>query len=69
MSEMTGGEAVAATLARLGVRHVFGIVSVHNLPMYEALSVCDDIEVVKVRHEQVAAHAAGDDRFPLIATS
>lgn len=58
MSEMTGGEAVAATLARLGVRHVFGIVSVHNLPMYEALSVRDDIEVVKVRHEQAAAHAA-----------
>ncbi len=58
MTEMTGGEAVAATLARLGVRHVFGIVSVHNLPMYEALSVRDDIEVVKVRHEQAAAHAA-----------
>ncbi|WP_420624842.1 thiamine pyrophosphate-binding protein [Candidatus Poriferisodalis sp.] len=58
MSEMTGGEAVAATLARLGVRHMFGIVSVHNLPMYEALSVRDDIEVVKVRHEQAAAHAA-----------
>ena len=58
MSEMTGGEAVAATLARLGVRHVFGIVSVHNLPIYEALSVHDGIEVVKVRHEQAAAHAA-----------
>ncbi len=58
MSEMTGGEATAATLVRLGVRHVFGIVSVHNLPIYEALSVRDDIEVVKVRHEQNAAHAA-----------
>ena len=57
-SEMTGGAAVAATLAHLGVRHVFGIVSVHNLPIYEALSVRDDIEVVKVRHEQAAAHAA-----------
>ena len=42
----------------MGVRHVFGIVSVHNLPIYEALSVRDDIEVVKVRHEQAAAHAA-----------
>ena len=58
MTEMTGGEAVAATLASLGVRHVFGIVSVHNLPIYEALSVHDGIEVVKVRHEQNAAHAA-----------
>ncbi|WP_419842156.1 thiamine pyrophosphate-binding protein [Candidatus Poriferisodalis sp.] len=58
MDEMNGGAAVAATLARLGVRHVFGIVSVHNLPIYEALSLRDDIEVVKVRHEQAAAHAA-----------
>ncbi|HCB37075.1 MAG TPA: thiamine pyrophosphate-binding protein, partial [Acidimicrobiaceae bacterium] len=55
---MTGGEAVAATLAAVGVRHVFGIVSVHNLPMYEALSRRTDVEVVKVRHEQGAAHAA-----------
>lgn len=55
---MTGGEAVAATLSRLGVRHVFGIVSVHNLPIYDALSLRDDIEVVNVRHEQAAAHAA-----------
>jgi len=55
---MTGGEAVAATLANLGVRHVFGIVSVHNLPIYDALSRRDDVEVVNVRHEQAAAHAA-----------
>ena len=58
MARMTGGEAVAATLARLGVRHVFGIVSVHNLPIYDALSLRDDIDVVNVRHEQAAAHAA-----------
>ena len=55
---MNGGAAVAETLARLGVRHVFGIVSVHNLPTYDALSLHDDIEVVNVRHEQAAAHAA-----------
>lgn len=58
MARMTGGEAAAATLANLGVRHVFGIVSVHNLPTYDALSRRDDIEVVNVRHEQAAAHAA-----------
>ncbi len=55
---MTGGEVVAATLAKIGVRHVFGIVSVHNLPIYDALSLRDDIEIVNVRHEQAAAHAA-----------
>ena len=58
MPRMTGGEAAAATLVNLGVRHVFGIVSVHNLPLYEALSRHPDIEVVNVRHEQAAAHAA-----------
>lgn len=57
MTQMTGGEVVAATLARIGVRHVFGIVSVHNLPIYDALSLRDDIKVVNVRHEQAAAHA------------
>jgi acetolactate synthase-1/2/3 large subunit len=58
MALMSGGEAAAATLANLGVRHVFGIVSVHNLPIYDAASRRDDIEVVNVRHEQAAAHAA-----------
>ena len=55
MTQMTGGEVVAATLARMGVRHVFGIVSVHNLPIYDALSLRRDIEIVNVRHEQAAA--------------
>jgi acetolactate synthase I/II/III large subunit len=36
--EMTGGEAVAAALELLSVRHVFGIVSVHNLPIYDAIA-------------------------------
>jgi hypothetical protein len=35
---MTGGEAVAAALELLGGRHVFGIVSVHNLPIYDAIA-------------------------------
>ena len=58
MAQMSGADAVASTLARMGVRHVFGIVSVHNLPIYEAVSKCLDMEVVNVRHEQAAAHAA-----------
>jgi acetolactate synthase-1/2/3 large subunit len=56
--EMTGGEAVAAALETLGVRHVFGIVSVHNLPIYDALARRGAITPVGVRHEQAAAHAA-----------
>ena len=56
--ELTGGEAVAATLEALGVRHLFGIVSVHNLPIYDAIARRGAISPVSVRHEQAAAHAA-----------
>ena len=56
--EMTGGEAVAAALEALGVRHVFGIVSVHNLPIYDAIARRGAITPIGVRHEQAAAHAA-----------
>ena len=58
MTMMTGGQAVAETLSAVGVKHVFGIVSVHNLPIYDALSLQPDIKVINVRHEQAAAHAA-----------
>ncbi|HET9082208.1 MAG TPA: thiamine pyrophosphate-binding protein [Trebonia sp.] len=56
--EMTGGEAVASALEMLGVRHVFGIVSVHNLPIYDAIARRGTITPIGVRHEQAAAHAA-----------
>jgi len=56
--ELTGGEAVVAALEMLGVRHVFGIVSVHNLPIYDAIARRGTITPVGVRHEQAAAHAA-----------
>src|ERR1700684_984360 len=56
--EMTGGEAVVAALETLGVRHVFGIVSVHNLPIYDAIARRGTITPIGVRHEQAAAHAA-----------
>ncbi len=57
MAQMTGGEAVAATLTALGVTHVFGIVSVHNLPTYDAINRAG-ITIVRSRHEQAATHAA-----------
>ncbi|MGH3207557.1 MAG: thiamine pyrophosphate-binding protein [Trebonia sp.] len=56
--EMTGGEAVASALEVLGVRYVFGIVSVHNLPIYDAIARRGTITPIGVRHEQAAAHAA-----------
>ena len=56
--EMTGGEAVVSALEALGVRHVFGIVSIHNLPIYDAIARRGTITPIAVRHEQAAAHAA-----------
>ena len=58
MVEQTGGEAVVALLSEFGVRHVFGIVSVHNLPIFDALGRSSRIELVPVRHEQGGVHAA-----------
>ncbi len=56
--QLSGGQAVAETLVRLGVTKVFGIASVHNLPIYKAITESDGIEVVACRHEQFAVHAA-----------
>ena len=58
MTEMTGGEAVHRTLRALGVSHVFGIASVHNLPIYDAMLRAGGIEAIMVRHEQAGVHAA-----------
>ncbi len=58
MQELTGGEAAVHTLRALGVEHVFGIVSVHNIPVYDAILRLGGITPVAVRHEQGAVHAA-----------
>ena len=58
IATMTGGEAIVATLEALGVRHVFGIVSVHNLPIVDAISRSAVVSMVEMRHEQGAVHAA-----------
>lgn len=58
MPERTGGEAVYETLRALGVDHVFGIVSVHNIPIYDAIHRGGGIMPISVRHEQGALHAA-----------
>ena len=55
---MTGGEVVHEVLVRAGVTHVFGVVSVHNLPIYDAIERGGRITPVAMRHEQAAVHAA-----------
>jgi acetolactate synthase-1/2/3 large subunit len=54
---LTGGELVAAVLAREGVRHLFTLCGGHILPIYDAC-LRHGISVIDVRHEQAAAHAA-----------
>jgi acetolactate synthase-1/2/3 large subunit len=58
LDEVTGGDVVVAALAGAGVEVVFGIPSVHNLPIYDALRRHGGIRSVVVRHEQAAAGAA-----------
>jgi len=58
MSEISGGEAVYQVLSRLGVRHVFGIPSVHNIPILDAIKRGGGMDAVIVRNEQAGAHAA-----------
>lgn len=58
MSEITGGQAVHNALVRLGVTTVFGIPSIHNIPIFDAILQGGKIEPIITRHEQAAVHAA-----------
>ncbi|MYV60466.1 thiamine pyrophosphate-binding protein, partial [Streptomyces sp. SID4931] len=51
-----GGDLLVAVLRELGIDTVFGIVSVHNLPLVEAVD--RDLRFVPVRHEASAVNAA-----------
>ncbi|WGY00257.1 thiamine pyrophosphate-binding protein [Nocardioides sp. QY071] len=54
--ERTGGDLLVDLLRRYDVDTVFGIVSVHNLPLVEAVD--RDLRFVPVRHEASAVNAA-----------
>ncbi|MCA1218183.1 thiamine pyrophosphate-binding protein [Streptomyces sp. 8L] len=56
MRHSNGGDLLVAVLRDLGVDTVFGIVSVHNLPLVEAVD--RDLRFVPVRHEASAVNAA-----------
>ncbi|MFN8522218.1 MAG: thiamine pyrophosphate-binding protein [Chloroflexota bacterium] len=58
MAKMTGGDLVVETLKAAGVEAVFGILSVHNIPIYDAIGRRGGIRPVPVRHEQSAVLAA-----------
>ena len=54
----TGADLIARALADLGVRHVFGIVSIHNMPIFDAINRLGATQIIDVRHEQAGTHAA-----------
>ena len=54
----TGADLAYRALRALGVEHVFGIVSVHNIPIYDAILRRGGIKPIDMRHEQAAVHAA-----------
>jgi acetolactate synthase-1/2/3 large subunit len=54
----TGADLVADALATLGVEHVFGIVSIHNMPLMDAINRLGKTKIIDVRHEQAGTHSA-----------
>ncbi|MFI6937790.1 thiamine pyrophosphate-binding protein [Streptomyces sp. NPDC050418] len=56
MQYENGGDLLVAHLKSLGIDTVFGIVSVHNLPLVEAVD--RELRFVPVRHEATAVNAA-----------
>ncbi|MEM7017013.1 MAG: thiamine pyrophosphate-binding protein [Pseudomonadota bacterium] len=56
--EITGGQAIYEALVKLGVTKVFGIPSVHNIPIFDAILQGGKITPVITRHEQAAVHSA-----------
>ncbi len=58
MTRRSGGDVVCECLKVLGVDTVFGIVSVHNIPIYDALARDGGFRTIDARHEQAALHMA-----------
>jgi acetolactate synthase I/II/III large subunit len=54
---ISGGQIVAKMLKQEGIRHVFTISGGHIVDTYNGC-IDEGIEIIDVRHEQVAAHAA-----------
>ena len=62
MTTLTGADLVAKALADLGVRHVFAIVSIHNMPLLDAINRLGKTAIVDVRHEVPAPMPPTDMR-------
>lgn len=54
----TGAQLIARGLAAAGVEHAFAIVSIHNMPILDAINQLGATKLIDVRHEQSGMHAA-----------
>ena len=54
----TGADVIAEGLEHAGVRHAFAIVSIHNMPILDAINRRGFTQLIDVRHEQAGTHAA-----------
>ncbi|MDO2934629.1 thiamine pyrophosphate-binding protein [Paeniglutamicibacter sulfureus] len=54
--EATGGDVLVQVMRRHGVDTAFGVISIHNLPLVEAVD--RELNFVAVRHEAAAVNAA-----------
>ena len=55
---MIGADAVVRAIKKLGTDHVFGIISIHNMPIMDAINRLGKTQIIDVRHEQAGTHAA-----------
>lgn len=57
-TKMTGGKAVVETLKTEGVDTIFGIISIHMLPIYDALREDRSVRLIIPRHEMAGGFMA-----------
>src|ERR1700716_2289896 len=56
--ERSGGELIVDSMKAAGIRTVFGVISVHNLPIFDAIAREGGVRVVPARTEHGAAAMA-----------
>ena len=59
----TGGDVIVQALKAAGVEHVFGIISIHNIPIYDAIARQGGIRPITNRSEPGAVNMAGCAQF------
>src|SRR5207247_9562887 len=57
-NKMTVADALVKELERIGVDTIFGIISIHNIPFYDALQRHGGFRVVTGRHEGAVVNMA-----------